>query len=108
MDKKLVDLQEKPFKKVEVVRMLEIPQDLFSKLPESKHVALKAEIGNVHLIQSLDEYGKIELEFHDEDYMPHTIWISPSCVTRTLEYLSNVGMSISLIVSMTGRLRLIS
>ena len=85
MDKKLVDLQEKPLKKGEVVRMLEIPQDLFSKLTKAYHVALKAEVGNVHRIQDLDEYGKIELEFHDENYLPHTIWISPSCVTRILK-----------------------
>ncbi len=85
MEKKLVDLQEKPFKKGEVVRMLEIPRDLFSKLPKAHHVALKAEVGNVHRIQDLDEYGKIELEFHDKNYMPHTIWVSPSCVTRILE-----------------------
>ena len=85
MNKKLVDLKEKPLKKGEVVRMLEIPQDLFSKLPEAQHVALKAEVGNVHLMQGLDEHGKIELEFHDESFMPHTIWISPSCVTRIPE-----------------------
>ncbi len=85
MEKKLVDLQEKPLKKGEVVRMLEIPQDLLSKLPKAHHVALKAEVGNVHRIQDLDEYGKIELEFHDANYLPHTIWISPSCVTRILE-----------------------
>ena len=85
MDKKLVDLQEKPLKKGEVVRMLEIPQDLFSKLPKAHHVALKAEVGNVHRIQDLDEYGKIELEFHDKNCMPHTIWVSPSCVTRILK-----------------------
>jgi len=85
MDKKLVDLQEKPLKKGEVVRMLEIPQDLFSKLPKAHHVALKAEVGNVHRIQDLDEYGKMKLEFHDENYLPHTIWISPSCVTRILK-----------------------
>jgi hypothetical protein len=65
--------------------MLEISQDLFSKLPEAQHIALKAEVGNVHLVRGLDEYGKIELEFHDENYLPHTIWINPSCVTRILE-----------------------
>ena len=62
--------------------MLEITQDLFSKLPKAQHETLKAKVGNVHLIQDLDENGKIELEFHDENYMPHTIWINPSCVTR--------------------------
>ena len=85
MEKKLVDLQEKPFKKGEVVRMLEIPRDLFSKLPKAHHVALKAEVGKIHLIQSFNEYGMIELEFHDENYTPHTIWVSPSCVKRMLE-----------------------
>lgn len=85
MEKKLVDHQEKPFKKGEVVRMLEIPHDLFSRLPEAHHADLKAEVGNVHRIQDLDEYGKMELEFHDKNYMPHTIWVSPSCVTRLLE-----------------------
>ena len=35
--------------------MLEIPQDLFSKLPKAQHEALKAEVGNVHLIRDLDE-----------------------------------------------------
>ena len=85
MNKKHVGHQEKPLKQGEVVRMLEIPQDLFSKLPEALHVALKAEVGKVHLIQSFNEYGKIELEFHDENYTPHTIWVSPSCVERILE-----------------------
>jgi hypothetical protein len=85
MNKKHVGYQEKPLKQGEVVRMLEIPQDLFSKLPEALHVALKAEVGKVHLIQGFNEYGKIELEFHDANYLPHTIWISPSCVTRILE-----------------------
>ena len=85
MEKKLVDLQEKTLKKGEVARMLEIPQDLFSKLPKVHHAALKAEVGNVHRIQDLDEYGKMELEFHDENYLPHTIWINPSCVTRILK-----------------------
>lgn len=50
MNKKLVDLKEKPFKKGEVVRMLEISQDLFLKLPEVQHVALKTEVRNVHLV----------------------------------------------------------
>ena len=85
MNKKHVGHQEKPLKQGEVVRMLEIPQDLFSKLSEAHHVALKAEVGKVHLIQSFNEYGKIELEFHDENYTPHTIWVSPSCVKRIFE-----------------------
>ncbi len=85
MNKTLVGHQEKPYKIGEVVRMLEIPQDLFSKLPEAQHVALKAEVGKVHLIQSLNTYGMIELEFYDENYTPHTIWVSPSCVKRMLE-----------------------
>ena len=85
MNKKHVGHQEKPLKQGEVVRMLEIPQDLFSKLPEALHVALKAEVGKIHLIQSLNTYGLIEIEFHDENYTPHTIWVSPSCVKRILE-----------------------
>lgn len=62
--------------------MLEIPQEFFSKFPETKHSALKAEVGNIHLIQSFDENGKIELEFYDESYTPYTIWVDPSHVTR--------------------------
>lgn len=85
MSKQLIDVPKKPLKRGEVIRMLEVPQDLFSKLPQSKHKALKAEVGNVHLIQNLDENGKIELEFYDEDYMPHTIWVNPSCVTRVFD-----------------------
>ncbi len=85
MNKQHIDIPRKPLKKGEVVRMLEVPQDLFSKLPKAQHEALKAEVGNVHLIQDLDENGKIELEFHDENYMPHTIWINPSCVTRIFD-----------------------
>lgn len=85
MSKQLIDLPKKPFKKGEVVRMLEVPQDLFSKFPKAQHEALTAEVGNIHLIQDLDENGKIELEFHDENYIPHTIWISPSCVTRIFD-----------------------
>ncbi len=82
MNKKPVDHQGKPLKKGDIVRMLEVPQDLFSELPATQHAALTAEAGKVHLIQSLDEYGKIELEFHDENYTSHTIKINPSCVTR--------------------------
>ena len=84
MNKKLVDFQGKSLKKGNVVRMLEIPQDLFSKLPKTQHAALRAEIGKVHLIQSYDEYGKIELEYHDANFTPHTIWVNASCVTRIL------------------------
>jgi len=82
MNKKLVDFQGKSLKKGDIVRMLEIPQDLFSKLHKAQHTALRAEIGKIHLIQSHDEYGKIELEFHDENFTPHTIWVNSSCVTR--------------------------
>ncbi len=82
MNKKPVDFQGKPLKKGDIVRMLEVPQDLFSELPEAQHAALRAEAGKVHLIQSFDGYGKIELEFYDENYTPHTIRINPSYVTR--------------------------
>ncbi len=82
MNKKLVDFQGKPLKKGDIVRMLEIPQDLFSEFPRAQHAALRAEAGKVHLIQSFDEYGKIELELHDENYTPHTIRINPSYVAR--------------------------
>jgi len=82
MNKKLVDSQGKSLKKGNVVRMLEIPQDLFLKLHKAQHAALRAEAGKVHLIQSFDEYGKIKLEFHDENFTPHTIWVNSSCVTR--------------------------
>jgi len=82
MNKKLVDFQGKLLKKGDIVRMLEIPQDLFSELPEAQHAALRAETGKVHLIQSFDDYGRIELEFHDENYTPHTIRINPSYVAR--------------------------
>jgi len=82
MNKKLVDFQGKPLKKWDIVRMLEIPQDLFSKLHKAQHTALRAEAGKVHLIQSFDKHGKIELEFHDENFTPHTIWVNSSCVTR--------------------------
>jgi len=85
MNETLVNHKENPLKIGEVVRIKEIPQDLFSKLPEAQHVALKAEVGKVHLIQSFNEYGMIKLEFHDENYTPHTIWVSPSCVKRMLE-----------------------
>jgi len=79
MNKKLVDFQGKSLKKGNIVRMLEIPQDLFSELPEAQHAALRAEVGNVHLIQGYDEYGKIELEYHDENFTSHTIWVNASC-----------------------------
>ena len=82
MNKKLVDFQGKPLKKGDIVRMLEIPQDLFSEFPRAQHAALRAEAGKVHLIQSFDKHGKIELEFHDENFTPHTIWVNSSCVTR--------------------------
>ncbi len=85
MNKKLVDFQGKSLKKGNVVRMLEVPQDLFSKLPKTAHAALRAEVGKIHLIQGYDEYGKIELEYHDEYFTPHTIWVNASCVTRIFE-----------------------
>jgi len=85
MKKKYTTLRDEPLKKGEVVKMLEIPQELFQRFPETQHVSLKAEVGNVHLIQNFDEYGQIELEIHDEYYTPHTIWVDPSCVTRKLK-----------------------
>lgn len=85
MDKKCTSILEEPLKKGEVVKMLEIPQELYSKFPETQHLTLKAEVGNVHLIQSFNENGQIELEIHDEHYTPHTIWVDPSCVTRILK-----------------------
>ena len=66
MKKKYTTLRDEPLKKGEVVKMLEIPQELFQRFPEAHHVSLKAEVGNVHLIQNFDEYGQIELEIHDE------------------------------------------
>ena len=84
-NKKYSSLRKEPLKRGEVVKMLEIPKELFSKFPETQHVTLKAEVGNVHLIQSFDENGQIELEIHDEHYTPHTIWVDPSCVTRVLK-----------------------
>jgi len=85
MKKQYTTLRDEPLKKGEVVKMLEIPQELFQRFPETQHVALKAEVGNVHLIQNFNEYGQIELEIHDEYYTPHTIWVDPSCVTRKLK-----------------------
>jgi len=85
MSKKYTTLREEPFKKGEIVRMLKVPQELFLEFPETQHVSLRAEVGNVHLIQSFNEAGQIELEIHDERYTPHTIWVDPSCVTRILK-----------------------
>ena len=65
--------------------MPEVPQELFLKFPDTQHVSLRAEVRNVHLIQSFSETGRIELEIHDERYTPHTIWVDPSCVTRKLK-----------------------
>ena len=45
----------------------------------------RGEVGNVHLIQSFNETGQIEFEIYDKRYTPHTIWIDPSCVTRSLK-----------------------
>jgi hypothetical protein len=85
MNKKCTTLREKPFKRGEVVRMLEVPQELFLEFPETQHVTLRAEVGKVHLIQSFNETGQIGLEIYDERYTPHTIWVDPSCVTRNLK-----------------------
>ena len=85
MSKKCTTFQKEPLKRGEVVRMLEVPQELFLKFPKTQHVTLRAEVGNVHLIQSVNETGQIELEIHDERYTPHTIWVDPSCVTRNLK-----------------------
>lgn len=85
MNRKCTAFREEPLKQGEVVKMLKIPRELFLKFPETQHVALRAEVGNVHLIRRSDENGRIELEFHDECYTPHTIWVDPSCVTRNLK-----------------------
>lgn len=81
----MYNFSERPLKRGEVVRMLEVPQELFLKFPKTQHVTLRAEVGNVHLIQSFNETGQIELEIHDEHCTPHTIWVDPSCVTRNLK-----------------------
>jgi len=77
LNKKCTTFLEKPLKRGEIVRILEVPQELFLKFPETQHVTLRAEVGNVHLIQSFDENGQIELEIHDERYTPHTIMGRP-------------------------------
>ena len=85
MSKKCTTFQKEPLKRGEVVRMLEVPQELFLKFPETQHVTLRAEVGNVDLIQSFNETEQIKLEIHDERYTPHTIWVDPSCVKRKLK-----------------------
>jgi hypothetical protein len=85
MSKKCTTFRKEPLKIGEVVRMLKVPQELFLKFPETQHVTLRAEVGNVHLIQSFNETGQIKLEIHDERYTPHTIWVDPSYVTRKLK-----------------------
>jgi hypothetical protein len=84
MNKKCTTFRKEPLKRGEIVRMLKAPQELFLKFPETQHVTLRAEVGNVHLIQSFNETGQIELVIHDEGYTPHTIWVDPSCATRSL------------------------
>ncbi len=84
MNKKLTDHQGKPLKKGDTVKLLNIPLELFLGRTETEQNTLRAEIGKMHLIQSADRHGKIKLEFHDANYIPHTIQIDPSCVTRIL------------------------
>lgn len=84
MNKKLKDHQGKPLKKGDTVKLLNIPLELFLGLTETEQKILRAEIGNMHLIQGSDRHRKIKLEFHDTNYVLRTILIDPSCVIRIL------------------------
>ncbi len=84
MNKKLKDHQGKPLKKGDTVKLLNIPLELFLGLTETEQKILRAEIGNMHLIQGSSGHRKIKLEFHDTNYVLRTILIDPSCVIRIL------------------------
>ena len=84
MNKKLKDHQGKPLKKGDTVKLIHIPLELFLGLNEIEQNTLRAEIGNIHLIQGPSGHGKIKLEFHDANYVLRTILIDPSCVIRIL------------------------
>jgi len=82
MDKKYTDRYDKPIKIGDTVELVDIPLDLFLLRTEPEQNILRAEIGNTHFIQGINQHGKVRLEFYDKNHMPHTIIIDPSCVRR--------------------------
>jgi hypothetical protein len=71
-----------PIRRGDTVKLVDIPLELFLGLSESEQKTLRAEIGKMHLIQSANQLGKLELEFFDARGISHTIFIRPACVTR--------------------------
>jgi hypothetical protein len=71
-----------PIRKGDTIKLVDIPLELFLGLSESEQKTLRAEIGKMHLIQSANQLGKLELEFFDARGISHTIFIRPACVTR--------------------------
>lgn len=82
MNKRIVDRHDNLLRKGDTVRLIDIPLELFLGLTESEQKILRAEIGNMHLIQSSDRQGKIKLEFYDFKGATRTILINPHCVAR--------------------------
>ena len=82
MDKKFLDHYSNSLKKGDTVKLIGIPLELFLGRTEAEQNILRAQIGNMHLIQDFNQHGKLKLEFYDKNDMPHTILISTSCVTR--------------------------
>ena len=71
-----------PMRKGDAIKLVDIPLELFLGLSESEQKTLRAEIGKLHLIQSVNQHGKLKLEFFDARGSSHTIFIRPACVTR--------------------------
>jgi len=82
MNKKFIDRYGNSLKKGDAVKLTGIPLELFLGRTEDEQNILRAQIGNIHFIQSVNRHGKLKLEFYDKYDMPYTIWIRKSCVTR--------------------------
>jgi hypothetical protein len=65
------------------VRLLIVPEELIYGLPESDQLAIQSIVGREITVEDIDENGKVELKFEDQDKTIHFIWVSPSAVQVT-------------------------
>ena len=72
------------------VMLLAAPSELLSNLPIEDQNAVKAQVGNILIVQDIDEYGNPELEFYepDEPNHSHTIWLDPINLKKKMENFS--------------------
>lgn len=82
MGEKITDRNGNSLKRGDTVKLIDLPLELFLGRTEPEQNILRAEIGNTHFIQNINQHGKIKLVFYDEDGTSHSILISASCVAR--------------------------